>query len=511
MSKAKPSTRPFAWLGRYWLPVAFSVLMLTAAFFRFHQLGSLPPGLDEASARAGLDALNLKNMLPALDASNGYAPLWVWLQAISIQLFGHTALALRNWPAVLGTLAVAVTWFWLRDWFNRPIAWIGAFILAVSPWAVTISRSGLESSLFLILVPLTLWLAYRAIRELSAGRATALAGVIAADLLSGPIGWILAAAALTMIILRLIIIRPLPEFTKAHIAPAAILAVAIAFSGYVVGASWAAIKTLPQALGIATAISDIGQNAMRVLLMFNVRGDENYRHNLAGEPMMNAFVGLMMIAGLLVAISRMHALRYRALLALTLLLMAPAFLATQGVPNSSWAVGAMPLLYGLAAIGTYYMLELWHATFPINSAARATGKTAIMILLGLTMLHGYTQYFGAWAASSAVHMAYNDGTVQIAESLRNTKFEGERLAVIAPEQQPVVEYLNHGDKSFSVLKPSDLAGLPIASGSRQFYIGAGEREETVKILKAKFPGGVLRPHYSDFNQMEIYYTYETKK
>lgn len=513
MTKSKSSIPPFAWLGRFWTPAALSFVLSVAAFFRFYKLADLPPGLDEASARAGLQALgvNAGHLLPALSPDSGYAPLWVWLQALSIQIFGHTALALRLWPALLGVLAVAAVWLWLRDWFNLPIAWIGSMALAVSPWAVTVSRSGLESALLPLLVPLTLWLLLRATRKFSAGRAAALAIVIVTDLLSGPLGWLLALAVLILGVVQLLRRRPVPTYTRLHAISLVIVAIGASATTYSAVTSWDSLKAMPQTLGIAHSFADLLHNALRVLLMFNVRGDENYRHNLSGEPMLNAFFGLMMVAGLLVAISRLHALRYRVLLAFTFILLAPAVLATPGVPNSSWAIAALPLLIGLAAIGTYYMLELWYATFPINSAARATGQAAIILLLGLSLVQGYTQYFGAWAQSTAVHLAYNEGTVAIARSIETSKFAGERLVVVAADQQPVLAYLGHGSNKARILRPADVSALPIATGARQFYIGDGQREETAKILKAKFPGGTLKPHYSDFNALEIYYTYEVAK
>jgi 4-amino-4-deoxy-L-arabinose transferase-like glycosyltransferase len=513
MTKAKHIKPPFAWLGRFWVPVALTLIMAVVASFRLYQLNTLPPGLDEASARVGLEGLRLgaSHWLPALTAANGYSPLWVWLQGLSVQVFGHTALALRLWPALLGTLAVLVTWVWLRDWFNRRIAWIGAFALAVSPWAVTVSRSGLESALPPLLVPLTLWLCWRVLRRASTGRYVALAAVLAADLLSGPIGWLLAVAVLIIGIWKFASERRLFSFSRPQIIGAAILTLGVAVLGYLIGTSLPAIKAMPQALGIATTLGQFGHNIVKVLLMFNVHGDENYRHNLAGEPMLNAFIGLMAIAGLLVSISRFTALRYRALLILTLVMIAPAAFSTNGVPNSSWAVGALPLIFALAAIGTSYMLELWYATFPINSAARASGQAAIIMLLALSMLHGYTQYFQAWAASTPVYLAHNEGSVQIAQHLRTDTFNGDRYAIAPSDQAPVIEYLDYGLTTFRILTPETLAGLPIAAASRQFYIAAASRDETVKTLKSKFPGGVLRPHYSSFNQVEIYYTYETVK
>jgi len=157
------------------------------------------------------------------------------------------------------------------------------------------------------------------------------------------------------------------------------------------------------------------------------------------------------------------------------------------------------------------MLELWYATFPINSAARATGQAAIILLLGLTLLQGYTQYFQAWAGSTAVYVAFNEGTVSMAGHLKTDKFVGERYIVASADQFPVVDYLDYGFGGYRDITPADLVVLPVATASRQFYIATASRDDAVKTLKDKFPGGVLQPHYSAFNQVEIYYTYEVSK
>jgi hypothetical protein len=242
--------------------------------------------------------------------------------------------------------------------------------------------------------------------------------------------------------------------------------------------------------------------------MFNIHGDENYRHNLAGEPLLNVFVGLMMVAGLLVSISRLHKSVYRILLVCLVTLLLPATLTTIGVPNASWATGALPIIFALAAIGTSYMLELWYATFPINSAARATGQGAIILLLALSMLQGYTQFFSAWAGSSTVYAAYDEGLVQVAQHINSDKGAGERFIVASSGETTVASYLNSGKITYRALTPGDIQSLPVSTTARHFYITTSARDDAVKVLKVKFPGGVLRPHYSSFNQVEIYYTYE---
>ncbi len=511
---AQASVRPpFAWLGKYTPLVSLVAVVITGAFFRFFQLGSLPPGLYDSSAQIGLQAQNLIEhaALPILDAANSYAPLWVWFTAVSVKLFGHTELALRLWPALLGTLAVLTTWLWVRSWFGTRIAWLASFLLAITPWAVTLSRNDIAVAAPPLLVSLTLWVGTLAWRTRDTWRYLALALVLIADLFAGPIGWLLVTVALGVGLLQLARTRQLMAVNRARVLGAAGLAVGLAFLGYLIGISAPAIKGLPQASGLTTGLGTLGTNLVKTLLMFNLRGDENYRHNLTGEPMLNVFVGLMLIAGLLVGISRLHERRYRLLFAFTVTLLLPAIATGVGVPNAARAYVAAPLILTLAAVGVSYMLELWYATFPINSAARATGQAAILILLGLSAFQGYTQYFHAWAGSSEVYTAYNEGAVQLAGNLKTEKFAGERYVVAPADQQSVVAYLDHNQATYRPLSARDLAGLPVATTPRQFLIAAVSRDEAVKTLKVKFPGGVLRPHYSGFNQTETYYSYEVAK
>lgn len=510
---ATPSIRPpFAWLGKHTSLVSLLVLLGLAAFFRFYELPTLPPGLDDKAATIGLQALNLVDhgQLPSLNATNGFAPLWTILQASAIKLLGHTELALRIWPALLGLLAVLTTWLWVRSWFGVRVGWLSAFLVAVTPWSVTLSRNASEAALFPLLVTLTLWLATRAWRSQRIQDYALLSLALAVSLFCGPMGWLLVLVMTGIGLTLWIRTKQLITFNRARAVGASVVLLGLAGFAYVVALSQDALKHLPQASNIVDNVGTLGTNLVRTLLMFNVHGDENYRHNLAGEPLLNIFVGLMLVAGLLVSISRLHQRRYRLLFCLLLLIL-PAIITSATVPNAGRAVAALPIVLTMAAIGISYMLELWYATFPINSAARATGQAAIIVLLLLTVFQGYTQYFRAWGASSEVYAAYNETAAELAHRLRDIQFKGRRYVVGTPDQQRVVAYLDHNQVEYRGLEPQAIAGLPVDPGPRQFLITTGSRDEAVKVLKVKFPGGILRPHYSDFNQAEIYYSYELSK
>ncbi len=511
MTHAPKPHAPFAFLGRFWTPVGLGVVTIVAAFFRFYQLNTLPPALDDTSARIGLEALKIGagHWLPTLSAGNGYAPLWIWLQSLSIHMFGHTAVALRLWPALLGTLAVVATWLWVQDWFDLRTAWASAVLMAVSPWAVTISRNGVESALPPLLVPLALWACSRALKKPGPQSYLALSAILTLSLFSGPIGWLLVGMVLILGFWRAARRHLLRKLIPTGGVGIGIFVLGLGAFAYLMGKSLSIITSMPQTLGIARSFPALGHNLLKVLLMFNVYGDENYRHNLSTEPLLNAFAGIMLIAGLLVAISRLHLKRYQILLTTLCLLLFPAVLATTGVPNSSWAVGALPLIFALSGLGVAYMLELWYTTFPINSAARTTGQAAIIILFTLSLLQGFTQYFRAWAGSTALYLAYDEGATQIALHVQTDTTKNDRFVVVPADQTPIIDYLDYGQSRYHTLTIPQLQSLPLAGNTkREFYIVTAVRDDAIKVLKAKFPGGVLRPHYSSFNQAEIFYTYE---
>jgi 4-amino-4-deoxy-L-arabinose transferase-like glycosyltransferase len=514
MARVRRITPPFAWLGHHTALVSLVATTMVGAFFRFYMLNSLPPGVDQTSAVIGLQALNVlkHGTLPGLNIANDYAPLWVWLQASAIDLMGHTPFALRLWPAILGTLAIITTWLWMRSWFSLRMAWLTAFLLAITPWAVTISRNGTAAALWPFLTTLTLWLATIAWRKNNPFAYGALGLALAVDIVSGPVGWLLTTAT---IIAALVVLKHRKQLLKVEAArlPALLLLVAgLALLGYFIGLSLSALKTLPTNVGLTGNLGSLSMGLVKTLLMFNVTGDQNYQHNLAGEPMLNAFVGLMLVAGILVGLSRLHERRYRFLFVFLFVSLIPAVASMTGQPNAAHAAPAIPFIMALAATGISYMLELWYQTFPINSAARLTGQLAIIVLLALSLFQGYTQYFRAWAGTSEVYAAYNEPAVEMAVYLQsNGTFKGQTVVVASPSEFPVVAYLDHNGPTYLNLTAANIRSLPITPEAHQFIIAADSRDIATKALKARFPGGVLYPHYSTFNQAEIYYTYVVSK
>ena len=483
-------------------------LMILAAAFRVLRLGSLPPGLSGGEAAIGLSALSFihHGIWPGWSTGDSFAPLWTLLQALAVWLFGHTATALRIWPAIIGLASVGAVWLWARDWFGTRVAWVAAVLIAVTPWSVTLARSGSPAVSATLLVPLTLLLGGRAVTR---GRWWwGLGLIIVVDLTSGPLGWTTVLAAL---VLGIVAVRPYRSIitNRSSWGGLALAAVGVVAAGIAGAIKWHQLRQLFTA-GHATAhVSTITSTLSKVAAMFNLQGDPTFLHNFNAEPMFNAFVGLMFVAGLLFAGTKASRSRYLALLIAFVVLLLPALVSPLGAPNDAHAAAALPVAVVLAAVGIGYMLDLWHATFPINSAARSTGLAAILFLLGLTVFQGYVQVFRAWSGSAETYLAYDEAAVAAAHYLKAPSKAATRVLVATPDEQTVVAYLDYG-QSYVPITAAGVGNLTTGK-SHQFVISASVRDETARNLALKFPGGKLAPHLSTFSQNELFYDYETSQ
>ena len=142
------------------LPWVAAILAIVAvgAYLRFRNLGQIPPGLHFDEAANGMDGLNVwKGQLHIFfPANNGREPLFIYLVAGAVRLFGNTALAVRLPAAMVGTLAIAATYALGRGLFRDWRGLMAAGLVAVTFWTVALSRISYRANTLLLLFPL--WL-----------------------------------------------------------------------------------------------------------------------------------------------------------------------------------------------------------------------------------------------------------------------------------------------------------------------------------------------------------------
>ena len=152
-------------------PALWAVLITLLAFgLRVAALESFPPGLrdDELIETLVISQKILDGDLAFYypDAS-GHEALYHALNAIFLAFFGPTGLGIRLLSAILGTLAVPLTYALARRMFGAAVGLTASALLAVSFWGLMYSRVGIRHSLTPVLALLAFYWFWRAMQGLS--------------------------------------------------------------------------------------------------------------------------------------------------------------------------------------------------------------------------------------------------------------------------------------------------------------------------------------------------------
>ncbi|HLL60621.1 MAG TPA: glycosyltransferase family 39 protein, partial [Candidatus Nitrosocosmicus sp.] len=132
------------------------ILLLTIAiFFRVYKIASIPPGLNQDETAIGYNAYSIAETgkdewgtsYPLYFKSFGdqKLPGYIYTTALFVKFMGLNEYAVRLPSAIAGIIAVFVllylVWYLTK---NFTLAYISAFLLAITPWHIQFSRSGFE-------------------------------------------------------------------------------------------------------------------------------------------------------------------------------------------------------------------------------------------------------------------------------------------------------------------------------------------------------------------------------
>ena len=142
-----------------------ALIIVLAAFLRLWQLGSIPPSvsIDEASIgynaysviKTGLDEYGSFPLVSQRGYDDWRRSTYLFLTIPFIKLFGLNAVSIRLPSVILSILTILAIYFIVLRLFpkqaNFPqnLALSAAFLLAISPWHIYISRLGHESNAYL--------------------------------------------------------------------------------------------------------------------------------------------------------------------------------------------------------------------------------------------------------------------------------------------------------------------------------------------------------------------------
>lgn len=395
------------------------LITVVAAVLRLVAIDRWPPGLYHDEAFNGLDALGvLRGHLPIFfEANNGREPLFIYLQAISVALFGRSPGALRIVSALVGTFTVPAVYLAGRVLQSRRVGLLAAALAATTVWAVNLSRVGFRAVTLPLVAALALALMWRGLRYrcpwsmLGAG---ALFGLSLYTYLAARFG---VLTLLFFIIYIALFHRGMlwPRGWALLIAAALLVAAPL---GLYFAAHWEG--TLGRAGQVSIASPSIhggrpwltlARHMVATAGLFFVRGDFIPRHNVPLRPVYDPLMGAAFVLG--VSLCLRHARRDPACGLLLIWLgtfLLPTVLA-EGAPHMLRASGVLPVLFVFPAIG---LAAVWDELAPrLGSALAPAAIIVTLILSGALSMARYARHL----QSAATYYNMEAGATQLAAEI----------------------------------------------------------------------------------------------
>ena len=395
--------------------ISFWLIILVAAFFRLWQLNMIPPGLfpDEAvngnNAHEAIQTGQYKLFYPE---NNGREGLFINLQALSILALGHTAFALRLVAAIFGILTVAAVYFFVREYTeDKRTALFAGFLIAVSFWAVLLSRLGFRANMapFALTAGLAfLYYAYNRRHDKPHTR------ILIASALGGIFFGLGFHSYIAYRIAPLVLLPPIWLFIQSarreRLGCVLCIPALFLFFAFVAGIPLAYyfLQNPQDFFGRTAQISVFSSdnplgaflaNTAKTLQMFYFVGDLNQRHNLAGAPELWWPVAILFTLGIFEAIRKRYVLLFLWFAAMML----PVAISSEGLPHALRAIIMIPPVFAFAGIGAS---RLWHIAEMHRPFMRTIGKTVMIFLLAATALQSAKAYFTTWANAQETYYAF---------------------------------------------------------------------------------------------------------
>jgi 4-amino-4-deoxy-L-arabinose transferase-like glycosyltransferase len=422
---------------------AVIVIFIIAVFFRLFNLNSAPPGLypDEAmNGNNALGALSTNDFKIFYPENNGREGLFANIQAVSVWLFGNYAWALRLVSALFGILTVLGIYFLGKEMFGKNVGLLSSFFTAISFWHINFSRIGFRAIMapfFLVWGIYFLLLAYRKIKEehlstlnpIGNGKLrlvgySALGGIFFGLGFHSYIAY--RATPLILLFIFLFYLKRSFGFRKQIIV----------YSMYFLAAAFIVALPLgiyflenPQDFFGRTAqisifsqpnpINELATNTFKTFAMFNFVGDWNWRHNFAGQPQLQWFVGILFMLGIFIGLYEiLRKPDYRdenSILFIWLIIaLLPVVISSEGLPHALRAILMIPPIFIFAGRGGMEAYDFIKRRLPENFKVF---DFACAILLILLAFQTYTAYFVSWANNQEVYGAFNGEWARIGNEL----------------------------------------------------------------------------------------------
>lgn len=436
--------------------VVLAGIIVLAAWFRFYDIKDFPAGLfpDEAANGEDVQLILGGDLRPFYPRGNGREALFFYLQALSVKALGIGVWQMHIVSGAVGVLTVFAMYFATRVWFGRLSGLLAALLLATSHWHVTLSRTGFRAIMIpLFIAAFTAFVGYTIVSVKKNKRTAsyvyaALAGATFFGGFYTYIAYRIMAAVVVGVVAVLLLAALHPKIGFPHLRRYwRHLLLAIVAGGIVIAPLAFYFVQNPDAfVGRAGQVSvfspdlqrQYGGGTLQGTVMYSLRetllsffagqGDTNWRHNVAGFPLLNPLVGVLFLLGLgwtihgtvLVAYQVVRGrevhlgMVYPYILLLLVGMLAPVITTAEGMPHGLRSIGLVAPIFILA--GTAGSVSLyWLKRRVSNESLRTIGYGAAVGLLIVSILYDGALYFVIARNSSEAYAAYRGDLTVISD------------------------------------------------------------------------------------------------
>lgn len=407
-----------------WTVVA---LLLLGFALRMHDLTGTPPGIDGDEAFYYLDAtyLLLGHFKIYFPTNFGHEPMFIYLLALAVRLFGGHAFTLRYTSVMGGMLTLAAGYALGRRLFNRHVAFVTLALLATLPWPVFSTRLGLRAFTLLMMSVFSLYTLWRALYNHSWRWAIASGICNGLTLYTYPSSRVFPAVGILWLLALVVLDRRQVTANWQRIAGVIGLAalVALPLVIYEIRNPEIVNQRLYTMGGPVQELqrgdfSGLTANIRKTLGMFTIQGDPEPRWDPASRPVFDPFTGALFYVGVAVALWRWRRPAYSLVLIWLLIMLSPVVL-TSGAPSFLRAIGAVFPILAFPGIGLDWLLGWLRRYLPTVDPPVGFAPAILLGALGLGAVT-LSVLFGPWRTSSTIMSAYESDLYLAARYLDNT-------------------------------------------------------------------------------------------
>ena len=498
------------------------IILIIAAFFRLWQLDSIPPGLypDEAiNGNEALDIIQQGKFKIFYPENNGREGLFIWLISLSFLIFGPSIWAIKIVPAIFGILTVLGLYLLTKELLriencklkivnlkNETIALTASFFLAISFWHINFSRIGFRAILVPFVLVFGFYFLFRGFRQKKI-----LFFVISGIFFGLGFYTYISYRFIVLLLAVVLICFWLSEKSKIKSKKRFLFSTFYFLLSIFITALPIGIYFLlnpgdffGRAVGVSVfsqknPIYQIGKSLILNLGMFNIYGDENWRHNFAGSPQLLWPIGIFFLIGIIISIKELITstkIKNWLLMPWFIIMLLPGILSYEGIPHALRVIGVIPAVYIFAALGAFWLFKKINPVRDFENKKDTQNKNIFngikiffktknqvialylcMFIFFLTIAYAqFDKYFYQWAKKTEVEAAFSKNYVEIGNHLNSLPDDVQKYVVVnqsgvavpypdgipMPAQTPMfIERAKFGKIRATYLLPEDLDKIEI--------------------------------------------------